>query len=509
MRLHGWRSVCLVAFIAACGGGGAEPKYVNEFLIVDRTPAQGSTNVHVGTEITATFSRFLDPATVNDGNVIVTGTGGVSLGKTLSLTDENRTIVITLAAAPALPADVTIVFTSGIQDVLGNPFTRAEWTFSMPEWWEPFGETPANGSSSVDLDASGLPVVAWCASDGVHVSRWSAGGWTPVGQVLSLGGAGGCGTPSVAYSSLGDTLAVAWEETTSAGGSDRAMYVAVWNGTEWRNLSGAALSASQAVATATVPYGMSPTLALDRTAVIYVAARVGLVVRAWQGTVGATSWTPLGGALNRNASKQAGSPSAWMPHGVVVGWTEDPASLPNVGHPYARPLASGDAYAASWESGTWSLVGLGKLNATGRIAYEIAVARSPSNLAAFADFDPAVASSGALAVRTGTVSRGWTNACAGTILDETSQWVDSIALATAQGTGPTDPSGPPWIMYAQGGRLVVKSCETTWTSAGNLAEGSAVGPLFLDFARPTWTPTVAYVEAVTTPWRTVIKQPNR
>lgn len=79
-------------------------------------PAARSVNVVTTTNISATFSEAVDPATVNSSNIFVTGVVG-----TLQYDSANFTITLTPAAPLAFNTSYTLTVTTGVRDLAGNP----------------------------------------------------------------------------------------------------------------------------------------------------------------------------------------------------------------------------------------------------------------------------------------------------------------------------------------------------------------------------------------------------
>ena len=52
--------------------------------VTDQNPDAGATNISIGTNVTATFDRALNPATVTTANVTLTPSGGSAIAATVS-----------------------------------------------------------------------------------------------------------------------------------------------------------------------------------------------------------------------------------------------------------------------------------------------------------------------------------------------------------------------------------------------------------------------------------------
>jgi hypothetical protein len=96
--------------------------------VLSITPAAGSTGIGVNGQIRVNFSEPMNATTLNTDNIVVSS-GGAPLATTFTVSNGNRTIVIT----PQLPfppsATVTITVT-GVQDVAGNAVATTSSSFA-------------------------------------------------------------------------------------------------------------------------------------------------------------------------------------------------------------------------------------------------------------------------------------------------------------------------------------------------------------------------------------------
>ncbi|WNZ61519.1 hypothetical protein QEG98_37565 [Myxococcus sp. MxC21-1] len=110
--------------------------------------------------------------------------------------------------------------------------------------WRPLGtrlnppEDAAPYDVALGVDSEGRPVVAWSASDGVRVRRWTEGQWLALGDVLRVGTGPGStvstDAPALSVDGSGGIF-VAWAEAES---SDvlAGLHVRHWSGTDWNAL---------------------------------------------------------------------------------------------------------------------------------------------------------------------------------------------------------------------------------------------------------------------------------
>jgi hypothetical protein len=126
--------------------------------VVRTVPTAGATDAGTGATVSATFSKSLDPTTVNTTTFTLTGPSGAVSG-TVAYTDSNLTATFTpnapLAAGATYTArlDGSIAATDGA--TLGTPYS---WSFSIPATPPPpptvTSTSPAAGASAVARDTS-------------------------------------------------------------------------------------------------------------------------------------------------------------------------------------------------------------------------------------------------------------------------------------------------------------------------------------------------------------------
>jgi hypothetical protein len=206
--------------------------------------------------------------------------------------------------------------------------------------------------SSVALDASGKPVVAWAENSNIYVKRWSGTSWVQVGRApLNINAAQRAGEPSLALDGAGNPI-VAWHEFNS--NTFYNLYVRRWNGTAWVNVGTNPLESK------TSNYAFNASLALEPS---------GKPVVSWEecdatqlhssGTSCLTGadvyvkrftsqgWQPLGRAVDIRLANDAFSSSLARKSNdlPVVAWQE----MSNI-------------YVKEWNGSTWTRLG-NKLNA--------------------------------------------------------------------------------------------------------------------------------------------------
>lgn len=107
---------------ATAGTGSTTPPTVTSV-----TPTNGSTNLGLNTTVTLTFSEPLNPSTVNTGTFnLFNGTS--RLNPSISLSSDYE--VVTMSTGLPNNATITVVATSGVQDLSGNPLANFSSTFT-------------------------------------------------------------------------------------------------------------------------------------------------------------------------------------------------------------------------------------------------------------------------------------------------------------------------------------------------------------------------------------------
>ncbi|MBZ4420322.1 Ig-like domain-containing protein [Myxococcus sp. RHSTA-1-4] len=211
---------------------------------VSQTPLAGSQAISVHQTILAIFSEPLEPTTVNTESVkLLSDAGGVAANVVLAPEGTSLTIL----PASLLPIDATLqVSLDGtVTDLAGNPVEplQQDWTWTVPGYLplgEPLSASPTESSevrsSSLQIDGSGQPVVAWLdgtasAPYGVRVNRWTGSKWEQLGGVLG-GIYGSYYSTFCALEIDGNKRpVVVWDEYSQSG--TMSFPVRRWNGVTW------------------------------------------------------------------------------------------------------------------------------------------------------------------------------------------------------------------------------------------------------------------------------------
>ncbi len=99
--------------------------------VVSTSPLSGATGVSRSPSITATFSRSLDPATVTNSSVTLTGPGSSTVASTVSYNDSTRTVTLTPNSQLAGSTAYTVTVSTAVTAIDGTPMSApATWTFT-------------------------------------------------------------------------------------------------------------------------------------------------------------------------------------------------------------------------------------------------------------------------------------------------------------------------------------------------------------------------------------------
>ena len=150
----------LVAFVAGCGSGGGNGTRIADTTaptVISTAPVDLAPNIAINTNITATFSEAMNPATINSttftlkqGTTPVTGT----------VTYVGNTAVFNPNVNLAGTTTYTATITTGAKDLAGNALAAPKtWNFitsTIIDTTPPMVSTtlPANGAMAVPLNTS-------------------------------------------------------------------------------------------------------------------------------------------------------------------------------------------------------------------------------------------------------------------------------------------------------------------------------------------------------------------
>jgi methionine-rich copper-binding protein CopC/phosphohistidine phosphatase SixA len=161
------------------------------------TPGNGATGIGLNATAVLTFSKSLNRNTVN-GNTVGLLVNGSKLGVGISVSADNRVVVLNTGTLPA-SSTVTVVATTGVTDISGNALSNFESSFSTASAFDTTHpavvvQRPGNGATGVPVNSSVVLYVneamnAGTVQGALHVSQNGvlASGTTQVrdnGQVI-------------------------------------------------------------------------------------------------------------------------------------------------------------------------------------------------------------------------------------------------------------------------------------------------------------------------------------
>jgi hypothetical protein len=219
----------VIVLMTACGKETANIPDTTPPQVSSTTPAQGATTVAVNTAISATFSKPMNPSTINTTSFVVAGPGGASVAGTVTYAASGSVATFTPAADLAYGSVYTATITTGATDEASpaNPLAaNYVWTFTSVAPPIPptvLSTAPANGATSVPVNqviAATFSVAMNSATiDGATFKVAGPGGAAVAGTVTyTASGSVATFTPAanLAYSTL-YTATITIGATNSAG----------------------------------------------------------------------------------------------------------------------------------------------------------------------------------------------------------------------------------------------------------------------------------------------------
>jgi hypothetical protein len=140
---------------------GAAPDTTKPFII-STIPVNGALAVPINQAVSATFSKAMNPATINGATFTLTGPGGPVPG-TVTYAAIAKTATFTPTGVLSTSTLYTATVTTGAQDLAGNPLGPGPvpnpWTFTtapLPDIDNPtiFSTNPVNGSTNIPVNAT-------------------------------------------------------------------------------------------------------------------------------------------------------------------------------------------------------------------------------------------------------------------------------------------------------------------------------------------------------------------
>jgi len=138
MRRYNNYTMCFIAFLLLIiGAGCSDPDKAGNPgttppTVISVEPPNGSAGVCPNTIVTATFSKAMNPATINDTTFLLAGPGTTAVAGVVTYDAPSKTATFTPSTALAIPTVLyTATITTGATDTFGNALASDfVWTFT-------------------------------------------------------------------------------------------------------------------------------------------------------------------------------------------------------------------------------------------------------------------------------------------------------------------------------------------------------------------------------------------
>ncbi len=131
-------------------GAGAAPQ------VTAKAPADDAADVPIGSSVTATFSRSIDPATLTSQTFSLTGAGGAAVPASISYDSPTRTAVLTPTARWRRARSHTATITTGVRAPDGTALSApVTWSFTTGAAVQITARSPAPLATDVSPSAVG------------------------------------------------------------------------------------------------------------------------------------------------------------------------------------------------------------------------------------------------------------------------------------------------------------------------------------------------------------------
>jgi ketosteroid isomerase-like protein len=187
--------------------------------VVSTIPLAGATAVAVNTAVSATFSKAMNPATINATTFSVTGPGATPVSGTVGYSGDTGTFTPTSVLANSTLLTATI--TTGAQDLAGHALSaNFVWSFTTAAPPTVVSTFPVNGATAVSVNAT----ISAAFSEAMSPMTISAAtltltgpGATPVVGTVTYAGTTATFTPSIALAT-----STSYRATITTGAKDSA-----------------------------------------------------------------------------------------------------------------------------------------------------------------------------------------------------------------------------------------------------------------------------------------------
>jgi hypothetical protein len=284
----------LMTILSSCGDSSSNPNPTpnpedkTPPTITSLTPSDKSSSVSLSEPVTVIFSEAVKASTVTNETVILKSKGDSVLEKTLTLSDDKKTLTINYKNLVQNPETVTVTLTKTITDEAGNALAETSWSYTTPTWLSLSSALDVDKNSftfepSMATDKDGNIVIAWYEQDAssqnrIYVKRWNGKAWEQLGDALNTAADRSADYPSLAIDYQNRPV-LAWHETDATFNS--TINVKLWTGTTWEQVGG-----GHGGTTVEVDDGEFPSLAImpDDAPVVAYTKNGDIFVRLWNGS---------------------------------------------------------------------------------------------------------------------------------------------------------------------------------------------------------------------------------
>lgn len=171
-------------------------------IVIATVPANGATLVPISQVLTATFSKVLNPATVNATTFLLKGPSGTALTGTVTYNATGSVASFTPSVALTYNTAYTATITTGVTDSTGDPLAaNYSWSFTTALQPVVLSTVPLNGATGVALNqvlSATFSQTMNCATLASPATSFvvTGPGTTPVAGTVACSGAVATFTPT-------------------------------------------------------------------------------------------------------------------------------------------------------------------------------------------------------------------------------------------------------------------------------------------------------------------------
>ena len=326
-----------------------------------RVPQPGSNTVPVGTAVRVRFSEALKPSSLTASSVLF-DRGESAARASWRLADGDRQLDVLPEGGQMVASSSQVRLTNAITDLAGNALdlTDAVWSWRVPGFVRVGAALDSRledgaGAPQIAVDANGVPTIVWLehentapgvfAASRVMAKRWNGQTWVRLGSPVNAGDP--AGSPSLVLDASGWPV-VAWCAETD---QKNLVFVNRWDGASWRSVGGGAVNAVGFSCQSAVPVALDArgNPVIGWISVDVPTRSVDAVAYRFNGS----SWERMGDTvLDVDPSRYATEVALTADRNgtVFASWTENGSGLPAY------------LYVKKWDGSSWNLVGTDALN---------------------------------------------------------------------------------------------------------------------------------------------------